>query len=825
MSISVRDSYYGDDSISLSVNDCITRIQNKCPTYEVIPDTPFKFNFDFDLKPNTDEDFDAATFEKCCVPLLNHILNLALEGQYQIEPIIKCAVSCGDCYDAKNKTYHKKYSARFYCQNIIATRQKQKSFVTELNHKIQHEIKNAIVNGEFIKSIPEHFLSYISGIEPKDIVFDTAIYSSNRKMRCLFTNKPNENRPLLPYADTTIEDTILTSSWKSDAFVDNSVTIITQPVSATSPTKSSNKYIELMHLIGNKISRKHHLQLAGWAVKYISKNEYLDLFDDSWKSDAEKLWDDFSAKKRPITIITIATIAKEVCPDKYNQWRQKHDLVITKKILEKGEADVCEFIKDDLSNRLIFCNGAWYGYNEHTKLWSKGFDPTHIIVRHIQNEISLLLSILWCKKSNPKLSKKDEETIDDDIKDVNAIYRKVTTTGYSSQCKKSLSYLLCDNDFYKKIDNTPYRIPFKNGILNLETMQLEEFKEEDYITTRINRDYTPADTEFIRKELWKICNCNDSHLEYYLSTLGYSLCGAANREQLFWSFYGATASNGKSTIFDALKEICPEMVSRVSSDFYELNNKNTHKTLATFSGLTRIVYANELSKKKQDVEFIKQLADGTTMPYNKLYGNKADLRISFKSFIISNNTLNFTNDNGMTRRLKTCEFRSSFSQTATEDNIEQRIFVADTSFPEKLSAIYADALLSLLFEYANKYITDGYKLKPYPDAWNEENNNVLETNDVYKQIFKEFEFHKDFQVSKDDIEKVYRRYGKEFKLGDFRDELKRLPQFDSCEIHYDSQKPIQVNGKRIKGWWYGLRIKEQENPENSCEDTETYIEV
>jgi phage/plasmid-associated DNA primase len=576
--------------------------------------------------------------------------------------------------------------------------------------------------------------------------------------------------------------------------------------------ETNNKYIELMNLIGNKIKRDNWLKLTSWAVNYISKNQYLDFVDIEWKNDAEKLWNEFYNNKRETSILTIANIAKDVCPEKYKQWRQNHNLLITMNILQKGEADICEYIKPDLINKLVYCNNIWYGYNDNTKMWERGISPTHIIVRHIQNEISLLLSVLQFKLTN--LFGEERNKMEEDIKELNSIYKKATSNGFSSQCKKSLEYLLLDNDFYKKINNIPYRIPFKNGILNLKTMQLESIQAEDFLTNRINREYKRADEETIKTlkdELRKICNCNDIHLNYYLSSIGYAFCGVSDKEQLFWSLYGATASNGKSTIFDALKVICPEIVSRVESDFYEINEKGRHKTLDTLTGLTRILYANELSKKKQDKEFIKQIADGTSMPYKQMYGNKVDLPVNFKAFIISNNILNFENDNGISRRIRTCEFTSSFRDFPV--NIpEKRQFIADKDFPRKLKEEYSDALLDIIFEYANKYYTNN-KLEPYPSEWNEENDNVINMNDVYGEIYKELEFGESCFASKNDISTLLQKYEKTYNQKEFLNELRRLPEYNSYNIHYESQKEKIINGKKAKGFWVGLKIKEKQTDE------------
>lgn len=822
MSISVRSNYTGNDSeCYLSTADFISRI-GKFDTYEIIPDTPFKYNFDFDLKPNIESvnDFDADTFNQSIVPILQKLLCEALACKYSVEPIIKIATSNGLTADK-----HYKYSARFYCQNILANRDTQKAFVIELNERIKNP-KTVFITDN---NLSLDFTSRIAGITDDMIKFDNQVYSNKRKMRCVGTSKPNETRPLVLYADTTIQDTILSDSFHPTAFIDSSTPqpkIITN--STTVNIACDDKYIELMHLIGNKINRALWLKLTGWAVNHISKQQYLDFVDAAYIDEADKMWNDLYIAKREVSIFTIENIAKQVCPLKYKDWCKQHKKLITLEILERGERDVCEFVADKLNQVLIFCNNKWYAFNEKTHIWDYGCNPTAIIVRTIQDEISLLLAYLHTLL--PTLSGEERTKIEKSIDKVRKHYSTVTGGSYSNQCKKCLEYILCDNEFYKKLNKVPFKIPFKNGIYHLDTKTfVPKIEADDFISATLQRNYTIAaqsDIDAVRAELLKICNCNETHLEYYLSVLGYAFCGVAHKEQAFWSFYGATASNGKSTIFDALAKICPELVSHIESKFFEDDEKTRHKTLDTLTSLTRIIYANELNKKKQDREFIKQIADGTHIPYNRMYANKVDLNVNFKAFIISNNILNFDNDNGIARRIRTCEFTSSFSQDeSTIEDIPNRVFKADKDFPVKLQTVWSDALLNLIFDYSFKYCEEN-KLKTYPTEWKEENNNVIASNNIYAEIFEnEFEYAADFYVHKNEIADILKeRYNITYSQKEFLGELKRFPKY---KVKYEPQMVKKVFGRCVKGWWVGMKCKQLDididNNESVATDIETSI--
>ena len=54
-----------------------------------------------------------------------------------------------------------------------------------------------------------------------------------------------------------------------------------------------------------------------------------------------------------------------------------------------------------------------------------------------------------------------------------------------------------------------------------------------------------------------MCNCNQEHLEYYLSILGYSLIGDSSKEKSMYFLIGTKGNNGKTIILDAISCIMP----------------------------------------------------------------------------------------------------------------------------------------------------------------------------------------------------------------------------------------------------------------------------
>jgi hypothetical protein len=73
-----------------------------------------------------------------------------------------------------------KYSVRYFISNIKTTKSSNSHFVDEMN--------------KLVSSITDVYDYFDEEQLPK--LFDDSIYNNNKKMRCINSSKPNENRPL-----------------------------------------------------------------------------------------------------------------------------------------------------------------------------------------------------------------------------------------------------------------------------------------------------------------------------------------------------------------------------------------------------------------------------------------------------------------------------------------------------------------------------------------------------------------------------------------------------------------------------------------------------
>jgi phage/plasmid-associated DNA primase len=565
-------------------------------------------------------------------------------------------------------------------------------------------------------------------------------------------------------------------------------------------------YSELLSIIGNKgHTRNTWLILCSWFVNNSTKQEFRNFVEPAWSEEAETMFDNFSKNKRPCSKYALDNIAKAKDENAYITWRRKHNVYISSEILEKGCNDVAQFIAPRLKQNLIYCNDQWFQFDKECCLWRTTKRPDALVISHMQRDIDETREYILYRKNRTE-DEKEQKLLSGLEKQFVAYHREVSNNGYVSQTLKCLATYLFDADFEKILDNQTSCVAFKNGILDLKTLNFRNgLLQSDFITKTIPHNYTSksdndVDVVAVKNALKKICNWNNQHLDYYLGCIGYALTGLSSREQNFWYLRGQTAENGKSVIFEALEKIMPNYVIKGTNTFLD-KGAELKKEVPTWKG-KRILWLNEVSTKMKDEDLLKAVCDGTDFKYNRNYATEAEkVSILFKLFCVSNNSLSVKGDAGIARRFKLQQFNSQFQVDNTEDDYEALQFVRNKAFGDDLCGKWRDALLHVLFKYSQDYIVNDC-LKPYPKEWNEEaQENIADNNKFIEWFNEEFEVGEDFVCFKSDFENVLPAEYKSLKI---KDELTRM----KIKFNYDSQKKKIVDGQKKKGAFVGFRLIE-----------------
>lgn len=780
--------FWKSENSFLSTNESgiIERLANELPTFEVTGDVESVCKLYFDIDAKNQVDFSS------------EIDNIVKEtGKKYIHECVKEVLGMEPKIAIATSSYASKYSWRYFVKNIKMKKTEMCAFISKMN--------------EYIDAKSDIF-DYIE--RPEDGLFDTGIYDHNRKMRCINTSKPNENRPLV-LVEGAIEDTLITGNLENANFatyyVAPKIKIPQSPTSVSDTSVLNDAHSELLQIIGNKgHSRTLWVKLCGWFVNHSTKDKFLAFVDSAWRDDAEKMFDSMINTQRDISIYALDNIAKAIDLTAYKEWRAKHKKLITIEILKKGSNDVAQYIAPRLKQTLVYCEENWIEFDKQSSLWRTVKKPDASIICHLQREIDEARESILARKNRSE-NEDERKKLTELEKAYSQEYSCVCGGGYVSQIKNFLTTYLYDNDFNKKLDNHPYKLAFKNGMLDLKTLAFRDgLLQDDYLTKTIPHNYikkqdNDADVIDVRVALKKICNWNDAHLDYYLSCFGYAMTGDSNKEQMFWYFRGQTAENGKSSVLEALEKILPNYVIKGTNTFLD-KGVELKKEVPTWKG-KRIVWLNELSTKLKDEDIVKSICDGTDFKYNRNWATEAEkVPIDFKLFVVSNNSLNIKGDAGIKRRFKLCQFNAQFQEKTKEDSFETLQFKKDKCFGDNLCGIYRDALLHLIFKYSQMYATEK-ALKPYPKEWNEEAEENMSDNNKFETWFHDtFDAGVDLKCSRLELEA---NLPTEFKNVKIRDELTRM----KVAFTYDSTKDARFNGKKARGIYFGFAKKEEEKEE------------
>jgi phage/plasmid-associated DNA primase len=434
-------------------------------------------------------------------------------------------------------------------------------------------------------------------------------------------------------------------------------------------------------------------------------------------------------------------LQENLMQERLNKFMEEHKFVeehgerfISLSVLRNGSYDICETILPDIKINLVFCNNRWIVYDKG--LWNYISEPSLYIQKIIRYYIACSIK-LYNEKLLKTSDEQEHKKINNDILEYASYYNSISKNSFIVECTKLFKSYLLNDEFANKLDCNKYMIAFQDGVLDLKTLTFRTgINYDDYITQTLPFKYQPKrDNEkenFVLQELKKICNYNDTHLKYYLSVLGYSLLGDAEKEKAMYYLIGQQGNNGKTLFLDVLSHILPTYVQKADSKVLEQNYSKKHKILPSFKG-KRIIWCDEFEKKaKLDIKMMKEIADGKTICNEVMFGTNEIINVNAKMFIVSNHTPNFDADGGVSNRYRQLQFNSHF-HLYNDDDFDNLTFKIDVTLADKLKNDYANDIINILIEYAHKYCSEG--LEPMPDEYKEITNDTLEANNEFKNWF------------------------------------------------------------------------------------------
>lgn len=481
------------------------------------------------------------------------------------------------------------------------------------------------------------------------------------------------------------------------------------------------------------------------------------------------------------------------------------------------------FIEESTTTIVVFSKKEVFVYNDkfnyyepvdiHGRFLSLVSNTLHKVIEPWDELFSdQLMQIM----ANRELDKQERDEAKERIKKIiqqisTAIKAIETVTFLKNVIESIISMKVLSKEEQDKLNRLDNHLNFKNGKLNLKTSEFCDRTKDDFVTEYLDYDFQIKPNKSIKQEvtevLKKICNSSDDDFDFIMRFLGYCIT-SETKEQKYLNVVGETASNGKSTLIKLMEEALPIYIFKAKKDLFSEAFSKGHKYFAQTKG-KRIVYIEELDKKKVDADLLKDVVDGNKMNNEVLFSTTEKIDINFKLMFLSNNLMNFDADSGIKRRLIHFEFKNKFvdKEDIEKERINHRVgavYEVDRTLTKKFQCNdeYKNALIHLLLKKSKQYFTEGLTV---PQKYLEMAKDVCDENDKFKNFFDDhFELTTDQndRIAKTELHDMYNHHTKcNFSPSTLMTEIKRL------QLRYDKGLRCVYNGQSVRGVLTGIKKK------------------
>ena len=356
-----------------------------------------------------------------------------------------------------------------------------------------------------------------------------------------------------------------------------------------------------------------------------------------------------------------------------------------------------------------FKNNQWREIDSGTTLRGHLSDELHhLYVCEIRNCVQKMTEIENDNPNGDKLKEDYEKMIANALK----ICEKIKDNTKKNNIMREARDLFHNADFIEKMDQNPYLLGFKNGVIDFKEKRFRQGYPEDYITKSTKIDYVP-------KEKIKNYETKKKEIEHYMKTLfpieelrnymwdhlASTLIGI-NHDQTF-NIYTGSGSNGKSILVTLMEEILGDYKGEVPLQLITDKRSMIGRATPEVAQLVGIRYAviQEPSKGDSINEGpLKEITGGDKLTARALYKNSFSFQPQFNLVVCTNTLLDVkSNDDGTWRRIRVCDFMSKFADDVNSPEFSEcpYVFPKDKTLKEKMPA-WRSVLMHMLVERAFK---------------------------------------------------------------------------------------------------------------------------
>lgn len=238
---------------------------------------------------------------------------------------------------------------------------------------------------------------------------------------------------------------------------------------------------------------------------------------------------------------------------------------------------------------------------------------------------------------------------------------------YSARIKAMLDLASKHEDMIVNLSDFDSRtgsINTSSGLYVVGSDRLESHETKPLVTKMTNAAYDPEATcPRFESFLEEVFDGDKDLISWIQRALGYSLLGNTDEQCLFIAY--GTGANGKSTLFEVIREILDDYAKVTDFELFLNSHKSDVRMLEAIGELAglRFALASEVdSNKRFSDSVIKRWTRGDTFRGTKLRQPAFEFKPQFKLWFLANH-LPFAKDGsyGFWRRIGIISFKRQFS--------------------------------------------------------------------------------------------------------------------------------------------------------------------
>jgi P4 family phage/plasmid primase-like protien len=485
---------------------------------------------------------------------------------------------------------------------------------------------------------------------------------------------------------------------------------------------------------------------VGWALRNISPRlfivwvafsakaegfSYTSIRDDLWER-----WSSFSANGEGLTKRSIMYWVKQECPDKYKEVHNSSvetfiDMTLEntaatvsgddKRAAGSGDYDIAtvlyQLFRDQYKCVSVKAN-IWYRFKEHK--WEE-IDSGTTLRKAISDELREIYHKKFSKLHRQRVLINSQEGVEDKmdklkhlqirIDIIKNIIGRLSKTNDKKNIMTEAKELFFDPMFFQQLDNNPYLLCFKNGVVDFKQKVFRRGQPEDYLSKCTNINYMCIDpikhaqtVEEIKDFMKKLFPNPQLH-KYMWEHLASTLIGN-NLNQTF-NMYIGVGSNGKSILVNLMEQTLGDYKGDVPLTLLTQQRTRIGGLSPELVALKGIRYAvmQEPSKGDRINEGImKQVTGGDPIQARAPYMPQMVNYIpQFKLVVCSNEFMEIrSQDNGTRRRIRVVDFEALFTDNPVQgDEDKPYQYKIDKSLKEKFE-YWREIFASMLVDIAYK---------------------------------------------------------------------------------------------------------------------------